>query len=817
MRHSVRLRKARTEPTRAQGTPASVRNRLAAVVALATLVFIGSVFLLAGSKSFMMPGPLTSAHGSIADCKTCHTKSGDGKLSWLHGLVAGDPVADSKACLSCHKMPDTALNPHSASVDILKQSTARLTKTASNLVVPQSVRAQSIAFPVDGMIGRGLFCATCHQEHQGTNFELNKITSEQCRSCHAVKFDSFDGQHPEFESFPFRRRTRIIYDHAGHFGKHFPEVAKKEPGMRIPQTCASCHDSRDDNGVMSVVAFDKTCASCHSDQISGKERATGPKGIAFLALPGIDLASIKTKKVAIGEWPEDSEAPLTPFLKMMISRNKKGRRLIAAIEPLDLQDLSNASDDQVKAVSELAWEIKSLLYAMITGKTQEAFGDLGIGAKLNADVVGSLTASLPRDVLIAAQQKWLPNLSAEMTNGPGVALNLESNQSTVSAEPATPEEDQDASTEEAEAASIDEPVDYGPAPASTAPAGSANTSQKTAEEGRNPQACIASIFGQCLLLKSDGDTADNAQAEEREAPQNLQGAFRVGLGDVRAPPKPKAQSGGITIAQASPKGGKGPPSAVGKRNATNQNDDLLFPSDAELRALNAHRKKAGRGARDGRRNPAAAPLAPGPETSPGNRQANAAQSASIASDIDPENWAEHGGWYQQDHAIFYRPTGHKDQFIFNWLTLTGPKATLGAANPAAEVFDALTGKDAQGSCAKCHSVDAVKGRGRTINFPPLSVAMKQGRFTRFVHEPHFNVVGKRGCMTCHNLEKDRPYLKGYEQGDPLKFQTEFSPVKKETCKTCHAEGRARQDCLLCHKYHLPNVTAPVTETTLRSP
>ena len=45
-----------------------------------------------------------------------------------------------------------------------------------------------------------------------------------------MKFDSFDGHHPEFENYPFKRRTRIIYDHAGHFGKHFPEVAKKDPG-----------------------------------------------------------------------------------------------------------------------------------------------------------------------------------------------------------------------------------------------------------------------------------------------------------------------------------------------------------------------------------------------------------------------------------------------------------------------------------------------------------------------------------------------------------------------------------------------------------
>ena len=84
---------------------------------------------------------------------------------------------------------------------------------------PQSARAQSIAFPTHDVVARDLYCATCHQEHKGVNFNLNKISNEQCRSCHVLKFDSFDGHHPNFENYPFERRTRIIYDHASHFGR----------------------------------------------------------------------------------------------------------------------------------------------------------------------------------------------------------------------------------------------------------------------------------------------------------------------------------------------------------------------------------------------------------------------------------------------------------------------------------------------------------------------------------------------------------------------------------------------------------------------
>ncbi len=321
-------------------------------------------------------------------------------------------------------MPDTALIAHGASAQVLKQSTERLTKIAEHSPAPKSARAQSLAFPADAVMARELYCATCHQEHQGVNFDLHKISNEQCRSCHVVKFNSFDGQHPKFDRYPFERRTRIIYDHAGHFGKHYPEVAKKDPARRIPAACSTCHNSHDDKRIMAVSPFEETCSACHLDQITGKERVSGPKGIAFLSLPGLDLQVLKKKNAAIGEWPDASEAPLTPFMKVMISRNERGRALVKTVESLNLQDLTAANDDQIKAVTDLAWEIKALFNSLISGKVSDVLGDLKIGGgeKLSATLVADLTASIPRDVVTSAQQQWLPNLANEIANGPGAAM-----------------------------------------------------------------------------------------------------------------------------------------------------------------------------------------------------------------------------------------------------------------------------------------------------------------------------------------------------------------------------------------------------------
>ena len=832
------------------------RDRLALMLALVTFLCLSTAFVLSKGTHFLMPGPLTSAHGAIDKCDTCHTHSGSGKLSWIHGLVANDPRADSKACLTCHKMPDTAFNPHGASAQVLKQSTQRLTKIAAGLRVPQSARAQSIAFPTGDLVARGLNCAACHQEHQGANFNLNKISGEQCRSCHVVKFDSFEGQHPKFDNYPFKRRTRIIYDHVGHFGKHYPDVAKKDPAKRIPATCAICHNSRDDKQMMAVAPFEQSCSACHLDQINGKERVSGPKGIAFLTLPGLDLQTLKKNNASIGEWPDASDATLTPFMKVMISRNVRGRAVIKALNGLNLQDLAGASGDQLKAVTNLVWEIKALFHALIAGKASDVLGDLNIGggSKLSASLVADLTASIPRDVVVSAQQQWLPALATEMANRKvsGDQENDAWNEVTPQSSPAGPASPEAPASMSPSAGGAEASAETsGRNKKEAAPTDSADGVVKDVAKRtkRDPQPCVVRVFGQCLMFKAQQAEAEAAKPEradgqsEAEKPKpgrakdassagKLPPAMRAGLGDVKTAGDPAA--------------------ANGKTNAPNaQSDDLLFPTEDELREIKAHTKsdtKAGPSA--GPSDEAAGkPSAVSADTPTASSADTVAQTMpvsviSIESGVDPESWAEYGGWYRQDYGIFYRPTGHKDKFIFSWLFLTGPQATRNATSPVAAVFEFLTGKDAQGSCTKCHSVDDIPGRGRVVNFSQPSAKDKLGSFTWFVHEPHFGIMDDRGCLSCHKFQNETtggaaekadtgsvdaaskadaavpsekaasPYLKSYEQGDPRTFLSSFGAIQKDLCQTCHTSNMARQDCLTCHKYHVNGVLTPAMTTKI---
>lgn len=858
MRRPVRTRSVRplkAGKKAAPAAPGSRRDRLAALLALATAVCLGAVFFLSGDMQFLMPGPLTSAHSAIENCSTCHTRSGSGKLSWIHGLVAGSPLGDSKACLSCHKMPDAAFNAHSVSAEVLEQSTRRLTKLAAETPVPQSALAQSIAFGTDDKVARGLYCATCHQEHQGVNFSLNRISNEQCRSCHVVKFDSFDGHHPEFDNYPFKRRTRIVYDHAGHFGKHFPEAAKRDPARRIPATCSTCHNSRKDKRVMAVAPFEQTCAACHLDQIIGNERGSGPKGIAFLTLPGLDLQTLK-KKASIGEWPDASEAGLTPFMKVMISRNEQGRALIQTIDSLNLQDLSGASDDQIKAVTNLVWEIKRLFYALIKGKASDVLAELNIGggAKLSASLIADLTASIPRDVVISAQQQWLPNLGAEMAATAEFRLAGDS-KPTGTARPGRPAQaSQQTLTRSAPAAVAAKVAAVEPEGAARRnDTGNARPGNKALSEG--PPRAKAGDQTDDLLNPTEEELrgiaapvkgAENAAQPERAAQTSPQAPARS------APSAVAAKAAAIQPERAARKDdtGNARPGNITlstdeqpRAKAGGQTDDLLNPTEEELRGIAAPAKgaeKAARPERAARRNDAAnarpdsavsvdivskadapvdAPAAPDaaaarPQTRATPAISRATPVISIESDVEPENWAEYGGWYRQDYAIFYRPTGHKDKFIYSWLLLAGPQAPKGATSPAAAVFALLTDKDAQGSCTKCHSVDDIRGKGRLVNFSPSSVESKQGRFTNFIHAPHFGILENRGCLTCHNLENGRPYLKSYEQGNPRNFVSNFGAVKKELCQTCHTSGITRQDCLLCHKYHVNGAVTPIIDTRI---
>lgn len=604
----------------------SIRTQREAVAKwVAALVFglLALAITYAGSAMLLRPGPMTSAHSSIGQCKSCHSNVMQGRFGWVHSIFApANPRKDSSACLTCHKMTPAALNPHGLEGEKLEAITDRLKSHLTSTSKPAAARVQNTIFPFEKAMSKGVFCATCHKEHKGEAFNMKQVPNARCHTCHAVQFTSFDKDHPKFNKYPFRRRTRIFFDHVSHFSKHFPETAKENnPSKSVPGACANCHQPTADKKHMAVKPFDQVCAACHTGQIVGTDRATGPKGVALFTLPGLDVATLKEKKTSIGQWPEASEAEITPFMKLLIGRDDARKQLLKKVSELDLLDLSKASKGDIANVKNLVWEVKTLIYELSTAKTSDVMKRIGAatGKNIKPGLIAKLTASLPRDVLMGARQQWLPKLEAEITRH---------------------------------------------------------------KRGTN----IPTI----------------------------------------ASPSPQSKE---------PK-------------------------------------------------------------------------------VDAESWAELGGWYRQDFSILYRPKGHKDPLFKAWLNFTGRLYDDDPGNLAKPVFDHLTDKEAQGQCAKCHSIDVVEGKGRKVQWKPSTIAAKTPRFTSFIHEPHFGVIGKQGCLTCHALDKKAEYQKTYKGFNPKSFASNFKPVEKQQCATCHKSKAARQDCLLCHNYHVNGVASPIMSTKL---
>lgn len=135
--------------------------------------------------------------------------------------------------------------------------------------------------------------------------------------------------------------------------------------------------------------------------------------------------------------------------------------------------------------------------------------------------------------------------------------------------------------------------------------------------------------------------------------------------------------------------------------------------------------------------------------------------------FEPSGAAPKSGWYWtgdpsvEPVELHYKPTGHADNVVKAWLEFM----------PGKEFTDPKTGV---GRCMKCHE--------SPTNWTTIAAALPA--HTVFSHPAH---AGVAQCATCH--------------GD-------VRPVQKDSCVQCHAPGKVRQDCQLCHRYHnTPTVAA----------
>ncbi|NNJ73799.1 MAG: hypothetical protein HKP56_01435 [Anderseniella sp.] len=724
------------------------------LAAFTTGVLMLTIGYAADTKLFM-PGPLTSSHSTLEQCSDCHSNVSKGQFGWLHTVFAtANPRKDSSACLTCHKMgEEVAHNPHGLEMSKLDAYVREIKAQASAATLPVKARVRKAVLPVDSTFKDGVFCATCHKEHQGGDVKLKDMADAQCHTCHQVQFESFNADHPDFDKYPFRRRTRVNFDHSGHFKKHFPEwKAKKENAGTTPDSCSGCHTVSAQEGHMNVKPFAESCAACHLGQIVGAERATGPKGVAMLMLPGVDVATFREKKIDIGKWPDESEAELSSLMKLLIGRTAKGRKILADTNELDLLDLTQATPEQITQVGNLVWEVKQLFHALTNSGTADILKQLESDEQTPIDkqLLTNLTASMPRDVLIGALRDWLPDLAEEITRR-GDEQRADVPLATTTSDASDTVTVDGANTDQVENATVAQAPDADP---------------------ETTQADRAKLAGPVVL----------AQQTER---------WRVDpFGRLLKGNKPPEEDEDDEAADE-PGDADEPEDQVSDDADASDDQDPVEPADSTADAE------------------ADAEVDSDVEVSSDN------ETEPLELDTDAETWAQFGGWYRQDYSIMYKPTGHADTFLKAWLDFSAIRFSKAQGNLAASVFMELTGKDAQGQCSKCHSIDATKDQARAVKWSPSSTETSESLFTSFSHEPHLGVVSaEKGCLTCHELSNAKGYLDTYKANDPKKFVANFAPVKKETCASCHGKKEVRQDCVLCHKYHVTDIFTPVMQTKI---
>jgi hypothetical protein len=399
---------------------ASLRNKRRRAALWATSLAVGLIALLIGggpAVDRLMPGPLSAAHATLTNCATCHGGLGTGKLDWLHRLVAtAKPEMDSKLCLRCHDRGAQPFAPHGYPVAALQ----RLRRFLAGKEKPAPIAAENalqrlytaVTFqqPVTGKTT--IYCATCHVEHQGISHDLAAVSNARCQTCHVAKFGAFAATHPEFTDYPYERRPRIIFDHQTHYRKYFPDASKMAADPRsVPKECTDCHVPGARQRFMQVKSFDSVCASCHWGDVRGTT-VMGPKGIEFLAVPGLDVDTLHKRGIDIGEWPEDADAGLTPFMRLLLA--VEDRKVVEGVAGLDLLDLRKASKADLTKVAALAWAVKRVFRKLETTTLPTALGLFGGGAKPDPTLSAELTGAFPHAVIVAANRAWFPNLRDDL-------------------------------------------------------------------------------------------------------------------------------------------------------------------------------------------------------------------------------------------------------------------------------------------------------------------------------------------------------------------------------------------------------------------
>ncbi len=189
----------------------------------------------------------------------------------------------------------------------------------------------------------------------------------------------------------------------------------------------------------------------------------------------------------------------------------------------------------------------------------------------------------------------------------------------------------------------------------------------------------------------------------------------------------------------------------------------------------------------------------------------------LNAEYDPPAKASFGGWHADLLEVRYTPVDHKDPVALNWIkfALAVPSGELDDMKRARAMTmrdQMLSSKKGVGGCVKCHAINTSSSNNEK-NIPSIHWGYKDSKnlsYLRYSHKSHMDVQGKGNtCKTCHILKKkskNKPSIEkpddSIDKLDSKPFASSFISMSRNTCMECHTKGKVRQDCQLCHLYHL---------------
>jgi len=736
---------------------ASLRTRRTVFTLAVTAFTVGALLIIGTSpykNDFLAPGPLCSSHAQIlagqgADrCDACHGASDRTLAAWLTDTVTGGrtiPVSQSELCMKCHEAsisPDFALNPHSVAVSDLKSHTEKMTHASSMLAAFAPSTTGSHA---------EIACSACHREHHGSA-SLTAVTDQQCQTCHAQTFDSFEGSHPEFTNWPQQRRSRIAFDHSTHAMKHFP-------GKSAEFNCAQCHVDGPHGNVKLLASFEQSCAACHDQQI----QQSGESGFAIFSLPSIDPEAMEGQNLKVGNWPlaatGDFDGRIPPAMRLLLHADPVARRVLEQWNDkfgsdVDFADVDPDEATDVAQAAELVWAIKRLLNELATDG--QAALQLRLQQTLDSDVslsqVALLASELDTSVFRNTVRRWLPNLQVELARYDAGDLNQLGYGTTRMAQRDLPH-------------SVFIPVRF----------------------SKLVQADDSELVANPLKdLLSGGNSADDA--ERRIAPS----------GNERAPQEDVDPSGRNNSASQGRREGNASSKSILKKNLTLRDQGAKeVPAGSDLLAVNP---LAGGGGSPSLSNSGGQPDAP--PSRAGNDSAGSNRGAAAAAWEPPA--ITRAGWYRDDELfrVFYRPGGHEDPCIKAWSDLVAATVSANARPELQPLFNQMLSDKGVGLCMTCHTVDQLSDKSFNVNWLTAYRDPAIGVFTKFSHQPHTIQPHLRDCSACHDMSQSVSNKDSFVSHDPSEVVSNFAPITKLNCASCHRQGRTDSGCTHCHSYHV---------------